>query len=232
MSRKVVLILLFTCVTMGAEETPTSIPPNYSAYTLNPLYTENPTLGWAQERIEEKLARGMVAVPSGQGKVYLGWRLLKSDPEGIAFNVYRSTAGGNAVKLNAEPLRKTTDFVDAKAPLDRENAWWVRPVLSGKEQEASGRAVLPANPPEQQYISFKLRDDIIGSWNSQDWHRRPGRRRGIRFRHKAPGWGAWTRAGHAEVRTPSKWRVTKATAPSCGARTWAGRLSWAPGTRQ
>lgn len=161
MSRKVALILLFTCITMGAEETPTSIPPNYSAYTLNPLYTENPTLGWAQERIEEKLARGMVAVPSGQGKVYLGWRLLKSDPEGIAFNVYRSTAGGKAMKLNAEPLRKTTDFVDAKAPLDRENAWWVRPVLSGKEQEVSGQAVLPANPPEQQYKSIKIRDDIL-----------------------------------------------------------------------
>ncbi len=179
MSRKIAFILLLICnAPLGAAEQ-TSIPPNYSFYTLNPLYKENPTLGWAQQRIEEKLGRGMVAVPIGQGKVYLGWRLLKSDPESIAFNVYRSTAGEGAVKLNSEPIRKTTDFVDANAPLDRENAWWVRPVLNGKEMEASGRAVLPANPPERQYISFKLRDDILGSWDSQGRYRRPGRRRGI-----------------------------------------------------
>jgi hypothetical protein len=67
-----------------------SIQPNYSDYTLNPLYMENPTLGWAQQRIEEKLNCGIVAVLI-QGKVYIGWRLLKNDPESIAFNVYRST---------------------------------------------------------------------------------------------------------------------------------------------
>jgi hypothetical protein len=162
MSRKIVFIVLLFCVAVCAAAGPASIPPNYSVYTLNPLYRENPTLGWAKQRVEEKLGRGMVAVPTGQGKVYMGWRLLKSDPESIAFNVYRSTTGGGAVKLNAEPIRKTTDFVDANAPLDRENTWWVRPVLNGKELEASGRAVFPANPPERQYISFKLRDDISG----------------------------------------------------------------------
>ena len=162
MIRRILLILLLFCAAACVAAVQTSIPPNYSAYILNPLYKENPTLGWAEQRIEEKLSRGMVAVLSGQGKVYLGWRLLKTDPENVAFNVYRSTDGGDAVKLNAEPLRKTTDFVDAKPPLDHENVWWVRPVLNGKEQEACGRAVLPANPPQQQYISFKLRDDISG----------------------------------------------------------------------
>ncbi|MCA1685499.1 MAG: hypothetical protein LC745_05845 [Planctomycetia bacterium] len=29
----------------------------------------------------------------GGGKVYLGWRLLGTEPEGVAFNVYRATAG-------------------------------------------------------------------------------------------------------------------------------------------
>jgi rhamnogalacturonan endolyase len=162
MIRRTLLIMLLFCAAVCAAVVQASIPPNYSAYTLNPLYKENPTLGWAEQRIEEKLARGMVAVPSGDGKVYLGWRLLKADPESIAFNVYRSTAGGKAVKLNAKPIRKTTDFVDTKAPLDRDNAWWVRPVLNGKEQEACGRAALAANPPQQQYLSFKLRDDIPG----------------------------------------------------------------------
>ncbi len=137
-----------------------SIPPNYGYYRLNPEYKPDAVLGWAEQRVEEKLGRGMVAVSMGEGKVYLGWRLLKADPAGIAFNVYRSTAGGAAAKLNREPVSKTTDFVDANAPLDRENAWWVRPVLNGREQEPSGRAVLEANAPVRQYLSIKIRDDI------------------------------------------------------------------------
>lgn len=156
-----VVLLFYTVVFTAVAQA--SIAPNYSAYTLNPEYTGKPSvLGWAEQRIEEKLGRGMSAVSMGQGKVYLSWRLLKSEPENIAFNIYRSTAGGEAVKLNAEPIHKTTDFVDANPQLDRENAWWVRPVLNSTEQEASGRAVLPANQPEQQYISFKLRDDVSG----------------------------------------------------------------------
>ena len=39
------------------------------------------------QRQMEHLGRGMVAIPQGDGKVYLGWRLLGTDPEDIAFNV-------------------------------------------------------------------------------------------------------------------------------------------------
>jgi hypothetical protein len=161
MTRRIVLILLLSCGAAFAVVARASIPPNYGFYTLNPEHSDEPlVLGWAQQRIEEKLGRGMVAVPDGQGRVYLGWRLLKTDPESIAFNVCRATAGAKAVKLNAEPLGKTTDFMDADPPLDRENAWWVRPVLNGQEQEACGRAALPAKAPERQYKAISLRDDI------------------------------------------------------------------------
>ncbi len=141
------------------EPPPSSIPPNFSHYTLNP--NPKPTvLGWAKERIEEKLGRGVSALRADASGVYLGWRLLKNDPDNIAFNVYRSTAGGPAVRLNSEPVQRTTDFLDAKAPLDRENSWWVRAVVDGKEQEPSVRATLPANAPARQYRAFKIRDDI------------------------------------------------------------------------
>ena len=39
----------------------------------------------------EKLDRGLVAVQQSDGKVFLSWRLLASDPDGVAFNVYRET---------------------------------------------------------------------------------------------------------------------------------------------
>lgn len=102
--------------------TPEEIPPNLNFYAIDPLYDPDAILGWAEERIEEELDRGLLAVAAGEGRAYLGWRLLKSDPDNIAFNIYRSTAGGRAVKLNDEPIRKTTDFVDTNPRLDRENA--------------------------------------------------------------------------------------------------------------
>jgi rhamnogalacturonan endolyase len=140
--------------------TPEEIPPNLNFYAVDPLYRPGTPLGWASERIEEKLDRGMSALAVEGGKVYLSWRLLKADPEQIAFNVYRSTVGGAPLKLNAEPVSRTTDFVDAKAPLDKENTWWVRPMIQGREQTDSARATLPANAPSQNYKAIKLRDDV------------------------------------------------------------------------
>ena len=39
------------------------------------------------QRQMEKLGRGMVAINQGGGKVYVGWRLLGTDPDDIAFNI-------------------------------------------------------------------------------------------------------------------------------------------------
>jgi len=142
------------------ELTAEEIPPNLNFYAMDPLYNPDAVLGWAEERIEEKLNRGMLAISMGEGKVYLGWRLLKSEPENIAFNVYRSTAEQAPVKLNSHPLIKTTDFVDENAPLVKANAWFVKPVVNGREKEACERAALVANPPVQQYQSFPLRDNV------------------------------------------------------------------------
>jgi len=153
------LLVYLTCFSASAVVAQ-SIPPNYGYYKLNPEYDADAVLGWAEQRIEEKLGRGLVAMAIGGGKVYVGWRLLKNDPEGIAFNLYRSSPGGEAVRLNEGPIRTTTDFVDVGPPLSGANEWWVTPVIDGAEQGPSGKATLPANPPERQYNSFRVRDDI------------------------------------------------------------------------
>ena len=140
--------------------TPEEIPPNLNFYAMDPLYKPGAPLGWASEHIEEKLDRGIVAMPVDPGRVYLGWRLLRSDPAGVGFNVYRSTAGGAATRLNAQPIRTTTDFVDPDPPLERANAWWVRAIVNGQEQEESPRASLPPKPEVQPYKGVKLRDDV------------------------------------------------------------------------
>lgn len=145
------------------ELTLEEIAPNLNFYAMDPLYDPNAVLGWATERIEGKINRGMLALAIPDDKVYLGWRLLKTDPEGMAFNVYRSTADAEPIKLNVQPITKTTDFVDEKAPLDQANAWFIKPVINGMEQTASERAELPANPPVRQYQSIPLKDNIRAS---------------------------------------------------------------------
>jgi rhamnogalacturonan endolyase len=51
----------------------------------------------------ERLGRGIVAVRQGDNSVFVGWRLLGTDPDALAFNLYRSIGGGRPVKLNAGP---------------------------------------------------------------------------------------------------------------------------------
>lgn len=108
------------------------------------------------QRLMERLGRGVVAMRQTDGKVFVGWRLLGTDPEGIAFNVYRVTGGGSPVKLNAQALKQSTQLVDAAVKLDQTNAYYVRPVLDGKEQAPSARFTLLANAPAVGYLSIPL----------------------------------------------------------------------------
>ncbi len=125
----------------------------YHVPALNPKHkADKPkVMGWAKQRIEEKLNRGMLATPNKDGKVYLGWRLVKSDAQGTAFNVYRSVEDGKPVKLNKNPLTVTTDFIDEQPAAGRRSAYWVRPVLKGKELPASEKAQLKAEARDRPY---------------------------------------------------------------------------------
>ena len=111
----------------------------------------------------EKFDRAMIALRTSEKSVYLGWRLLADDPAGRVFNVYRSTAGGEAVKLNDAPMSAGTNFTDATAKLDQSNAWWITSVALPRgaqpvEGDVMGRVELPANSPVQPYHSIKLQD--------------------------------------------------------------------------
>ncbi len=104
----------------------------------------------------EYLDRGMVVVRRSSTQAYVGWRLLGTDPADVAFNLYRSAGGGAPVKLNATPLTQTTDFVDSTANFSVSNSYFVRPVVSGVEQDASPDFTLAAAAPVQQYLNVPL----------------------------------------------------------------------------
>lgn len=74
----------------------------------------------AQKQME-KLGRGVVAMRTGSSQVYVGWRLLGTDPSGIAFNVYRGST-----KLNSTPITASTNYVDN---VSTNGSYTVRPVI-------------------------------------------------------------------------------------------------------
>jgi rhamnogalacturonan endolyase len=104
----------------------------------------------------ESLDRGVVAVNRGNGRVYVGWRLLAADPEDVAFNLYRSTGDGAAVKVNDQPITESTDWADNRVNTTVANAYFVRAVTDGIEQQPGEAFTLAANAPVRQYISIPL----------------------------------------------------------------------------
>ena len=104
----------------------------------------------------EPLGRGVVAVRRADGEVYVGWRMLGTDPDEIAFNLYRASDGGPAVKLDSTPITAGTNYVDSTAEPGRSHSYFVRPVVGGREQQASASFTLPANAPAQPYLSVPL----------------------------------------------------------------------------
>ena len=106
--------------------------------------------------VVENLGRGVIAVRATENTVYVGWRLLGTDPSDVAFNVYRASGSGAPVKLNQAPLVTTTNMVDTSADLTQANAYTVRPVLQGTELAPSVPFVLPASAPIQQYLTVPL----------------------------------------------------------------------------
>ncbi len=116
--------------------------------------------GWAEERVVENLGRGVVAMPTAGNQVYVSWRLLASDPDDVAFNVYRSAADSAFEKLNDQPITAACDFVDESPVQGLENTYAVWAVADGVER--GGHATSnPVTPSEEgrPYISIPLRGD-------------------------------------------------------------------------
>lgn len=107
-------------------------------------------------RLVENLDRGVVAINKGGGQVYVGWRMLGLDPAEIGFNLYRSTNGGEPIRLNASPLTQTTDFLDVGVDTSQSNRYTVRPVVGGVEGETGGSFTLPAGAAARPYLSVPI----------------------------------------------------------------------------
>ena len=110
----------------------TTASPQTSASSVEPRYMEN-------------LGRGVVAVDLGKGKVYVGWRMSGTEPDNIAFNVYRDNT-----KINSQPITESTNLVDENGNAGA--TYTVRAVINGSE----GKPSKPAKVWSQNYLSIPL----------------------------------------------------------------------------
>ncbi len=153
-------------VRLAPEELP---PAAKFAGPQDPEYVARTPRNTAPRQME-KLGRGVAALNEGAGKVWIAWRLLGTDPDDTAFNVYRVTDGGAPAKLNPAPIRNVTFFEDTAADLTKVNAWQVRPVIAGREGEPSRDFLnkLAANAPVSGRFEIPLKMPEGGTWTPND----------------------------------------------------------------
>lgn len=102
-------------------------------------------------RFMENLDRGMVAVYKGGTQVYVGWRMLGTDPSDISFNLYR-----NGTQI-ASSITGSTNYTDTSGSLS--STYQVASVIGGVEQDISE----PVGVWGQQYLTVPLQRPVGGS---------------------------------------------------------------------
>ena len=121
------------------------------------IFAETPAMA---QRQMENLDRGVVAIRQANDSVYIGWRLLGTEPDEIAFNIYRQSGDKKPVMLNKSPIKESTNYVDGGVNFSTDNSYIVKAILKGVEQKAGKRFTIKANPPAQQYLNIPLKTPV------------------------------------------------------------------------
>jgi rhamnogalacturonan endolyase len=109
----------------------------------------------------EKIDRGVVALTVDEDQVYVGWRLLKSDPADVVFNVYRKDVGlSDFKKVNEKPITGSTNFLDASVSGGHGYRYKVTTISQKGEQETLGQAYVFTLAGNRPWFSIKLKDEV------------------------------------------------------------------------
>lgn len=109
------------------------------------------------QRQMENLDRGVVAIKEN-GKFYIGWRILGTDSDDLAFNLYRKNGTNTIVRVNDKPITGATNFIDSSANATENNTWFIKTVLNGIEKETVGSFTIPSNSPDKPYLSIPIKE--------------------------------------------------------------------------
>lgn len=114
--------------------------------------------------VAEKLDRGLVVLSRGDGSVYIGWRLLDSDPPDVGFHLYRQfSPDAKPERLTARPLSGGTDFVDSSVPSGDlgDLIYTVRAVISGKEGDPSAGTTVRNRPGGPPFVRIRFDGEYV-----------------------------------------------------------------------
>jgi rhamnogalacturonan endolyase len=123
-----------------------------SSGMLLTLFLLLPSIPAHAQRQMENLTRGIVAVKLEDGGVFVGWRLFGTDPDAIAFHLYRATDGGEPVRVNNTPHIDSTNLIDPDADTSRPLEYFIRPVLDGRELPPSK----PVRAWDRNYLEIPI----------------------------------------------------------------------------
>ena len=106
----------------------------------------------------EYLDRGLVAVKTDNG-VFVSWRLFGTDPQNIAFNIYR-----DGTKINSTPITLSTNYLDNSGGSN--SKYYICPIIDSREMEKS-KTVSVWN---QNYLEIPLNRPSGGSVGGSPIH--------------------------------------------------------------
>jgi rhamnogalacturonan endolyase len=179
--------------------------------------------GWARERVQEPLDRGLVAVPSATG-VYLSWRLLPSDAPDAAFDVYRRLAAAAPLKLNQTPVTRTCDYLDTQPAAGADAVYTVRLRQKLRPDRESPPATWCSSERGLGFVRIPLAEPVMPSKAGVGDLDGDGR---LDVVIKYPGhtvW-CWNEAGKDRwERSPDTYKLEAYSA--AGRRLWRNDLGW------
>ncbi len=205
----------------------------YSATALIVLLAFTASIAQAGDerapRQMERLDRGVVAIRQGEGKVFVGWRLLGTDDECDwvqSLSRGRWRRAGEAQRgaaVESDELRRCDGGRDEGQPVLR---------ARGRRGQGAGTDrgfTLPAGAAARPYLSIPLQD-ARRVYAQRRLGRRSRRRRRVRDR-RAPGRAAAATTRRRARRPSRSSRRTSSTARSCGGSTSARTSARARTTR-
>lgn len=126
---------------------------------MNMLLLVGSIFAFSQPYSGEKLSRGLIGIPTEEG-MYFSWRMTLEDAAGLQFDLYRSSNGGAEVKLNKEPIDRTSDFLDRTVDYTVDNRWTLKAITGEvatwtrlKGEERNPYLSIPICKPEDGEIA-------------------------------------------------------------------------------
>lgn len=152
-------MLIFAMSTLAFSQDPKE--RTYMYEILNPSHEPKQDVkGFAQTRVEEKFDRGLtLARIKENDAIHISWRLLKTDDDAVAFNVYRAV-NSKQKKLNQKPITATTDFIDTSVK-DADAIYWVEAINGAKKTISEKKSLAQYDGEEVNYHRIKLKDPNV-----------------------------------------------------------------------